>query len=304
MPNFRRLFAALALLGVAACAPADAAEAGDDGELVVLATFTVIADMASEVAGDRARVESLTKVGAEIHAYEPTASDIVRGLDADLILDNGIGLEAWFAEYLAHIDAPHVTLSEGIETLPIGDAPGGAQNPHAWMSPTNALIYVDAIRDALIDLDPAGAAEYTANAAAYAEQISAVGATLDATLDRLPLNRRVLVTCEGAFSYLVRDAGLREVYLWAVNAESEATPQSVAAAIEAVRESEVPAVFCESTVSAEGMLRVAEESGARFGGTLYVDSLSLPDGPVPTYLALLEHNVATITAGLTGGANG
>ncbi|MDM8086585.1 metal ABC transporter substrate-binding protein [Cellulomonas cellasea] len=305
----RALLAAVcAVLLLAGCAGAGAREASDDttsptqdGRPVVLATFTVIADMASVVAGDHLRVESVTKVGAEIHGYEPTPDDLRRAARADLVLDNGLGLEAWFDKFVDRLDAPHVTLSDGVDTIPIagGEAKGHA-NPHAWMSPTAAQVYVDNIAEAFAALDPAHADDYRANAAAYSEQIAALGDELERELASLDPARRALVTCEGAFSYLARDAGLAEAWLWPVNSERQGTPQQVAATIDFVRDNRVPAVFCESTVSSTAQEQVADEAGARFAGVLYVDSLSAPDGPVPTYLELLAHDVRTIVAGLTG----
>lgn len=284
-------------LGAVACA-APESEASDD-EFVVVTTFTVMADMAQEVAGDRARVESLTRAGVEIHGYQPTASDVIRGSEADLVLHHGLGLEAWFAEFVERIDAPSVTITDQIEPLPIAGEVG-APNPHAWMSPRLAETYVRSIESALADADPEGADTYRANAEAYIAQIREVGDDLEAALETIPTERRVLVTCEGAFSYLAADAGLEEYYLWPVNAESQATAQSVRAAIDVVRERDVPTVFCESTVNTDSMESVAAESGAHYGGELYVDSLSAPEGPVPTYLDLLRVNSRTLTDGLAG----
>jgi len=190
-------------------------------------------------------------------------------------------------------------LSEGVEPIPIAGRED-ATNPHAWMSPSAGRVYVENIVDALRDLDPAHAEDYAANGRAYAAELEEVRQGLVAALGTLPAEHRVLVTCEGAFSYLARDAGLQEAYLWPVNAERQSTPRQVAAVIDRVREDDVPAVFCESTVNADAQLQVAAETGARYGGTLYVDSLSQPDGPVPTYLDLLRHDAAVIVAGLTG----
>lgn len=283
---------------LAACSPASSG--AQDDEFVVLTTFTVMADMVRNVAGDRARVESVTTVGTEIHGYQPTASDVIRAGEADLVLDNGLGLEAWFADFMQQVDAPHVTLTEQITPLPIDDS--DAPNPHAWMSPDNAVLYVRAIEAALSDADPEGADTYRANADAYVTQIEDVGADLRAALADIPEHSRVLVTCEGAFSYLAADLELDEVYLWPVNSESQSTAGSVRDAIEAVRERDIPAVFCESTVNADGMHSVAAEAGTEYGGILYVDSLSDADGPVPSYLELLRVNGDTIAAGLGGEA--
>lgn len=168
------------------------------------------------------------------------------------------------------------------------------------MSPDNALVYVDNIRDALIELDPQGETEFTEAAEDYKEEITEVGTYLEDELAEVPEPARALVTCEGAFSYLARDAGLTEQYLWPVNAEREGTPQKIAAVAEFVRDNDVPAVFCESTVNDSAQQSVIRETDAVMGQTLYVDSLSEPGGPVPTYLDLLRHDAQAIVAGLTG----
>ncbi|WP_166868353.1 metal ABC transporter substrate-binding protein [Salinibacterium sp. ZJ70] len=282
---------------LSACAPSDAAP--EDDRPLVLATFTVIADMARNVAGDHVRVESITKVGAEIHGYSPTPGDIRRASGAQLILDNGLGLGAWFAQFTDRIDAPHVTVTEGIEPIDIAsDAYAGAPNPHAWMSPVAAETYVANIAAALTELVPEHAGDFAANSARYTAELRTLHDELVSALDGLPANQRALVTCEGAFSYLARDAGLEELYLWPVNAESQATPQRVARVIDAVDEHDVRAVFCESTVSDRAMRQVVEATDAEFGGVLYVDSLSEPDGPVPTYLDLIRHDVSLIAGAL------
>lgn len=270
---------------------------------VVLTTFTVLKDMAENVAGDALRVESITKVGAEIHGYEPTPGDIRRAAGADLILDNGLGLEGWFAQFVSELAVPHVVVSAGIDPLPIAeDAYAGLDNPHAWMSPINGEIYVDNMVEAFSELSPDDAESFAANGEAYKSEIRELHTELLASLASLPADQRALVTCEGAFSYLARDAGLDEAYIWAVNAESQATPQQISRTIDFVAARAVPAVFCESTVSDKAMKQIAAASGSRFGGVLYVDSLSGTEGSVPNYLALLRHDVRIIVEGLTGEA--
>ncbi|WP_413247733.1 metal ABC transporter substrate-binding protein [Rhodococcus sp. Z13] len=289
------LVAAACAAGLTACSSTGSA----DDRPFVLTTFTVLADMTRTVGGEHVRVESITKPGAEVHGYEPTPGDLRFASDADLILDNGLGLERWFEQFVADLDAEHVVLSEGIDPLPIGEgAATGPYNPHAWMSPVAARVYVDNITAALTGLAPEHADEFTANAEAYKAELDRLHTELVTALDGLPENRRALVTCEGAFSYLTRDAGLREAYLWPVNADQQGTPQQIARTVDFVRDNDVPAVFCESTVSDKAQQQVAVDTGARFGGILYVDSLSESDGPVPTYLDLLRHDIDTITAGL------
>lgn len=268
--------------------------------LKVVTTFTVIADMARNVAGDGVEVVSITKPGAEIHGYEPTPQDIVGASDADLILWNGLNLERWFEQFLTNLgDVPSATLTEGITPISISAGEySGKPNPHAWMSIDNALIYVDNIQKALSAADPANAATYAANAESYKAQLSAALDPLKARIAALPEDRRWLVSCEGAFSYLARDLGLQELYLWPINADQQGTPRQVQAVIDGVREHAIPAVFCESTVSSDPAEQVARETGAAFGGVLYVDSLSAGDGPVPTYLDLLKVTTETIAKGL------
>ena len=265
----------------------------------VVTTFTILADMAREVAGDHLVVESITKPGAEIHGYEPTPGDIVRAQRADLVLWNGLNLERWFEQFFGNLrGVPGVVLTEGIEPLGIGEGPyTGKPNPHAWMSLANARIYVENIRRAFVRLDPANAAAYDANAAAYAAKFDALASRLRARLARVPAESRWLVSSEGAFSYLARDFGLRELYLWPINADQQGTPQQVRKVIDTVRARRVPVVFSESTVSDKPMRQVARETGARYGGVLHVDSLTGPSGPAPTYLRLMEHNVETILRG-------
>lgn len=275
-----------------------------DGKPTVLTTFTVLADIARNVAGEHLAVESITKVGAEIHGYEPTPGDIRKASKADLIIDNGLNLEAWFGQFVTDVKVDHVVVTDGVTPIAIGeDAYRGKPNPHAWMSPLNVQIYVDNMVRAFEKLAPAHAADFRANADAYKAKLQQVHTDLVGTLSGLPANERALVTCEGAFSYLARDAGLTEKYIWAVNAEQQATPQQITSAIDFVRANRVPAVFCESTVSDAPMQRVVEATGAKFGGTLYVDSLSESDGPVPTYLDLIRHDAATISTALTGRAS-
>jgi len=295
----RTLARTAALLGILVLAVPAMAAGERDKPLRVVTTFTVIRDIAQNVAGDKAVVESITKPGAEIHDYQPTPGDIVKTQSADLVLWNGLNLERWFEKFFENVeDVPSVVVSDGIDPMGIGEGTyAGKPNPHAWMSPTNALVYVENIRKALVEHDPANAETYNRNAAAYSERIKAIDAPLRERLASIPEAQRWLVTSEGAFSYLARDYGLRELYLWPINADQQGTPQQVRRVIDEVRKNGVPVVFSESTISDKPARQVAKETGARYGGVLYVDSLSAEDGPVPTYLDLLETTVGTIAKG-------
>lgn len=274
-----------------------------NGKKTVLTTFTILADIARNVAGDKLNVESVTRIGAEIHGYEPTPSDLVKAQDADLILYNGMNLERWFEKFLGSVkDVPSALLTEGIEPMPIVEGPySDKPNPHAWMSPRNALVYVENIRKAFVKLDPENEETYNANAEAYSKKLKAIDDELQADLEKVPASQRYLVSCEGAFSYLARDYDMKEIYMWPINAEQQFTPKQVQRVIKKVKTNDVPTIFCESTVSDEGQKQVAKTTGARFGGNLYVDSLSTAEGPVPTFLDLLEYDARTITNGLLAG---
>ncbi|WP_325693894.1 metal ABC transporter substrate-binding protein [Paracoccus sp. (in: a-proteobacteria)] len=293
----RRTFLGTALASLAAPALAQGRK------LKVATTFTILADMARNVAGDRVEIVSITKPGAEIHNYEPTPSDLIGARGADMILRNGLNLELWFEQFLRNLgDIPSATLTEGIESMPIsGGSYKGKPNPHAWMALDSAMIYVDNIAAALAGLDPAGAEEYRANAEAYKARIARTIAPLRDQARALPENRRRLVTSEGAFSYLARDFHLEEFYLWPINADAQGTPQQVRRVVDAIRAHSIPVVFSESTVSDRPARQIASETGARYGGVLYVDSLSEPDGAVPTYLDLLRVTSETIVRGLSDG---
>ena len=273
-----------------------------DKRLKVATTFTIIADLAENVAGDMADVVSITRPGAEIHNYQPTPKDLLRVRGADLVLWNGLGLERWFEKFISRVkSATDVVVSAGVEEIPISQGPyRNKPNPHAWMSPTDVQIYIENIRKAFVEADPANAQTYNANAAAYTKQIQELVEPLKNQLDTIEDSKRWLATSEGAFSYLARDFELQEIYLWPINADAQGTPQQVRRLIDSIREHEIEAVFSESTVSDKPAKQIARETGARYGGVLFVDSLSEADGPVPTYIELLRKTVETIGVGLAG----
>lgn len=268
--------------------------------LKVATTFTIIADMARNVAGDRADVVSITKPGADIHNYEPTPSDLIGVRDAQLIMRNGLNLEQWFEQFLRNLgDIPSVVVSAGVTPMPImGGTYNGKPNPHAWMGLDSAMTYVDNIAAALAHADPDGIAQYYANAGQYKGLLARTVGPIRDQARALPEAKRWLVTSEGAFSYLARDFGLHELYLWPINAEAQGTPQQVRYVVDTIRQHDIPVVFSESTVSDRPARQIANETGARYGGVLYVDSLSTADGPVPTFVDLLRVTSQTIVTGL------
>lgn len=298
--------ATLLMLGsllMTSCAADRAAPEDDtDDRPVVLTTFTVLQDIAAQVGGDRVDVRSITPPGAEIHEYDPTPGDVRDAAEADLILANGLGLEAWLEQFLDQSEAPTVTVTEDIDPLPVTRLPGHPDeaeempdNPHAWMSPRQGTRYVDGVEAALTELSPDDAETFAANADALRDELEALDG--EARERVAELGEVHLVTCEGAFSYLTEDLGLSEHYLWPINADDEGSPQQVEAQIRYVRDHDVPTVFCESTVNDAAQRQVAEETEAELGEPLYVDSLSEGDGPVPTYLDLLRHGLELVLDG-------
>ena len=274
-------------------------------KIKVVTTFTILADIASNIAGDAADVVSITKPGAEIHGYQPTPQDIVRAYDADLILWNGMNLELWFEQFFSNLEeVPAVTLTERIDPIIISSGSySGKPNPHAWMGVNEALIYIENISKAFSNYDTKNAKIYEENAQNYKNELLSLMRPYQQSISKIPDDKRWLVTCEGAFSYLARDFGLKELYLWPMNADEVGTPQQVKSVIDVVRKHNIPSVFCESTVSSASAKQVVRETNAKFGGILYVDSLSEKDGRVPTYLDLLRVTVRTIEKGLMLGIN-
>ena len=269
-------------------------------KIKIVTTFTIIADITKNITGDAAEVLSITKPGAEIHGYQPTPKDIVKAYDADLILWNGMNLEIWFEQFFSNLnETTSVTVSEGIDAINISEGDyQGLPNPHAWMGLNEALIYVDNIVNALSYYDKKNSELYFQNAAKYKEKIISTIEPLKESILQIPEKQRWLVTCEGAFSYLARDLSLKELFIWPMNADEVGTPKQIKKVIDRINENEIPIIFCESTVNQAPAKQIAKETGAKFGGILYVDSLSDKNGPVPTYLDLLKSTYNTVKKGL------
>ena len=266
---------------------------------VILASFTVLADIIENVAKDEFVVKSITKPGVEVHGYQPTPSDLIKASKAFVFIDNGFGFELWAEKFVSNLQIKRVTISNRLEPIFISeDFYKGKPNPHAWISPKRGMIYVDVIVDSLSELKPSEAESFKNNGQIYKNKIAKIDKDFSLFINNLEKNNRYLVTCEGAFSYLTNDYGLKEAYLWPVNAESQITPKRMARTISLVKNKKIPSVFCESTVSNESQMVVASETGANFQGDLFVDSLSQDDESVNTYLKMLQHNLTLIKKGL------
>ncbi len=291
------LLSTLLFINISGCKPTN--KLTKRNNQTILTSFTVLADMIRNVAGDEFKVESITKIGMEVHGYKTTPSDMIRATEASIFIDNGFGFELWAEKFLTNLNIKRITIAENIIPIYISeDAYKGKPNPHAWISPKRGGQYVDIIADTLSDIKPERQEYFKKNAEIYKNEIIDIEKEFTLFINSLKKNKKFLITCEGAFSYLAKDYGLEEGYLWPVNAESGVTPKRMARVINTVKENKIPAVFCESTVSNESQLIVADETGAKFGGDLYVDSLSQEDGPASTYLNMLNHNLKLIKDGL------
>jgi len=266
---------------------------------VILTSFTVLADMIRNVVSDEFVVKSIVEPGVEVHGYQPIPSDLIKGSNAFVFVDNGFGFELWAEKFVSNLKVKRITISDRLNPVYINeDFYKGKPNPHAWISPKRGIIYVDIIVDSLSNLRPSKRELFQKNAEIYKNKLSKIDEEFSLFINNLEFNNRYLVSCEGAFSYLTYDYGLNEAYLWPVNAESQITPKRMANLIELVKNKKIPSIFCESTVSSESQLIVAKETGSTFGGNLFVDSLSEDDGKAPTYLRMLNHNLTLIKKGL------
>jgi manganese transport system substrate-binding protein len=266
---------------------------------VILASFTVLADIIENVAKDEFVVKSIIKPGVEVHGYQPTPSDLIKASKAFVFIDNGFGFELWAEKFVSNLQINRVTISNRLEPIFISeDFYKSKPNPHAWISPKRGMIYVDVIVDYLSELKPSEAESFKNNGQIYKNKIAKIDEDFSLFINNLDKNNRYLVTCEGAFSYLTNDYGLKEAYLWPVNAESQITPKRMARTISLVKNKNIPSVFCESTVSNESQMVVARATGAKFGGDLFVDSISQDNKSANTYLKMLQHNLTLIKKGL------
>ena len=270
----------------------------ESNKKVLLTSFTILEDMVRNIAGNEFKIESITKTGMEVHGYKTTPSDLIRGSKAILFVENGFGLELWSEKFVSNLDVKRISISDYIKPIFIGEeAYKGKPNPHAWISPKRGKRYVDVIVKALKDLDPDNSLIFDKNARIYKVKINKIDEDFTLFLNTIDKSKKYLVSCEGAFSYLAKDYGFKEAYLWPVNAESQVTPKRMARVINLVKDKKIPSVFCESTVSSKPQLTVARETGAKFGGNFYVDSLSGKNGPASSYLDLLNHNLQLIKKG-------
>ena len=295
MKNRFFYFLILILVALTTTSCKNISEVDKSNKKLLLVSFTVLEDIVKNIVGDEFDVKSITKPGMEVHGYQTTPSDLIKGSRAEVFIDNGFGFELWAEKFVSNLKVKRITMANNLKPLFIGeDAYKGKPNPHAWISPKRGIIYVDTLSRALSELKPESKTVFKKNAEIYKNKLLEIDEDFSLFLNTLKKNQKYLVSCEGAFTYLTNEYGLKEAYLWPVNAESQITPKRMAKVISLVKTNDIPAVFCESTVSSESQLAVARETGAKFGGNFFVDSLSEKNGPASSYIDLLNHNLNLI----------
>ena len=273
-------------------------------KLPVVATFSILADLAREVGGERVAVVSLVPPNADAHVFAPSPADAKALAAARLVVSNGLGFEGWIERLLkvSGGKAPVVVASAGIKPRRMEQGGHGhahaAADPHAWQSVANAKIYVGNIRDGLIAADPAGRAAYEANARAYLEKLEALEREVRAMVERLPADRRRIITSHDAFGYFQDAYRIEFIAPQGVSTETEVSARDLARIIAQVRRQKIPAIFLENVSDPRLQKRIAEETGAKMGGTLYSDALTDEKGPAPTYIDMIRHNIRTLGAAL------
>jgi zinc/manganese transport system substrate-binding protein len=280
--------------------------AQDAGRLNVVATFSILGDFAKNIGEDRVAVTTLVGPNSDTHVYTPTPSDAKKIADAKLVIVNGLGLEGWLPRLVKSSGSRAVTIvaTKGIATRKIEDGhdhdhgPGNA-DPHAWQSVINAKTYVANIRDALIAADPAGADAYKANTLSYLAKLDALDRDVREAVAKIPPERRSVISTHAAFGYFAAAYGIKFIAPQGVSTESEPSARDVAAIITQIKKQKIPAVFLENVSDPRLMRRIAAETGANIGGTLYSDSLTDEKGPAPTYIDMVRHNIKALTSALS-----
>ena len=282
--------------------PAAAAE-----PLRVVASFSVLADIASQVGGERVAVTSLVGPDGDAHVFQPSPADAKAVAAAQVLVLNGLGLEGWMTRLAAASGFKGVTATATAGIKPLrteadghaGHGHGtGDADPHAWQSLVNGKLYAANIRDAFVKADPEGRAAYEANATRYLAALDALDREAKAEIEAVPATRRRVITSHDAFAYFAKAYGIEFIAPQGVSTESEASARDVARIIRQVKAQRIPAVFVENISDRRLLDQIARETGARIGGTLYSDALSGPGGPAATYLDMIRHNVRTIVAAL------
>jgi len=290
---------ALALAAILHAAPAWAQD-----KVKVVATFSILADLVKNVGGDRVEIASLVPPGGDAHVYAPSPADAKKLADAKIVFTNGLGFEGWIPRLVkaSGTKATIVVATRGVKPRKSEEEHGHGHaeaDPHAWQSVANTKIYVANIRDALVAADPSGKVSYEANAAAFTGKLDALDRDVKDAVAKIPADRRRIITTHDAFGYFKGAYGMDFIAPQGVSTESEASAKDVAKIIAQIRKQKIPAVFLENVSDPRLLERIAAESGAKIGGTLYSDALTDEKGPAPTYIDMMKHNIRTLSVALT-----
>ena len=278
-----------------------AGSAAAQDKVKVVATFSILADLTKNVGGDRVEVAAIVGPNGDAHVYAPSPADAKKLSEAKLVIANGLGFEGWMTRLVkaSGTKAANVVASKGVKSRKAADDHGHAEaDPHAWQSVANVKIYVGNIRDALIAADPAGKTAYEMNASAYLAKLDVLDREVRAEVARIPAGRRRIITTHDAFGYFKDAYGLDFIAPQGVSTESEVSAKDVAKIITQVKKQKIPAVFLENVSDPRLLTRIADETGAKIGGTLYSDALTDEKGDAPTYIDMMRHNVRTLSAAL------
>ncbi len=303
----RLMLAAAAIAGHGLATPASAQQE----RLPVVASFSILGDIVQTIGGDRILLTTLVQPGSDAHLYSPTPADARAVSEAKLVITNGLKFEGWMKR-LVQASASKAVLVEaaaGVKGRVEKDAHGhgakdkhghdhGGVDPHAWQAVANVKLYAATIRDALSAADPAGKPVYDSNASRYLGELDAVDAEIRAAVAALPPDRRKVITSHDAFGYFQQAYGIQFIAPRGISTEAEASARDVARIIQQIRREKITAVFLETIADQRLIQQIAKESGARIGGTLFSDALSRPDGPAPTYIRMMRHNIKMISEAL------
>lgn len=304
----RRTAVVLAGLALAALGSPAAAQQKGQNKIKVVATFSILADLARNVGGDRVEVASLVGPNGDAHVFSPTPADARIVGAAAAVLVNGLGFEGWLTRLVraSGTKAPTIVAAKGVKTRKSDDKHAGhshghshaATDPHAWQSIANVKIYVANIRDGLSQIDPAGKDAYAANAAAYTAKLDALEREVRNAVSKIPADRRRIITTHDSFGYFGDAYGI-EFISPGISTEQSPSAKDVARIISRIKRQKIPAVFLENITDPRLMQQIAKETGAKIGGSLYSDALSEPSGPAGTYIDMMRSNLRELSVALS-----
>ena len=299
------LFAIAILSG---CGNAEKA-ADKEGKLQVVTTYSILYDIVKNIGGDRIDIHSLAPVGSNPHEFDPLPLDIQKTTDADVVFYNGLNLEAgnsWFEKLIetagkSEEDGSVFRLSNGVEPKYLtSKGHEGEEDPHAWLDIRNGIQYAKNARDALVQADPENADYYKKNAQEYITKLEKLHEEAVAGFNKIPKEKRFLITSEGAFKYFCAAYGFEAGYIWEINSENQGTPQQVKQVVDLIKSKDLSSLFVETSVDPRSMEMVSKETGIPIGGTLFTDSLGKPGEKGDSYIKMMESNISVILDNLGG----